>query len=101
MRLALESKHQLPSGRSPGLTLSLLGIPLKNAPKKNVTRIDILKPHASVEIVETPDPGGGAPLRLPALQLGVNILGVKGDPVDSGANARRVVSVRVTDEQPL
>jgi hypothetical protein len=100
MRLSLESKVRLPSGRAPGIAVNVLGIPLKRAAADS-TSVDVLKPQASLETIEVPDPGGGKPLRVPALQIGLTILGVKGDPVDIGANPQRVVHVTILDEQPL
>lgn len=101
VRLEVASRVQLPSGRDPGLGVSALGIPVKKGDGKQSTRVDILKPAVDLQTVEVPSASGGDPQKLPMLKLGVNLFGLDGDPVDIGAQARRIVHVRIVNERPL
>ena len=100
LRIALESRIQLPSGADPGLGVSLLGLPLKEGDGDKSPRIDILKPTAKVEMMSVPTPGGKS-YRMPVPAIGFQVLSVAADPADVGAAPRRVVHAHVVDQTPL
>jgi hypothetical protein len=101
VRVKVTSQTKLPSGHDPGLAISALRIPLKKGEGKNSTRVGILEPVLGVTTQENQNPGGGDPLQLPTLKAGIDIFSLAGDPVDIGADARRVVHVELLEEKPM
>jgi hypothetical protein len=101
--IEVDSKVQLPSGRSPGTGVSLLNVPLKRRGHKDSPKVALLslKPH--LEMVEVLDPtrSGGATVKLPVLLPQFELLGLNGDLVDLGAAGRQVVHSRVLREEAL
>ncbi len=95
------SREQLPSGADPGLDVSVGGLTVKEGKGDRSGSVDILKPELKLEMVEIPNPGGGDPIRLPQLKLGMNILNLGVDPADIGQHSRRVVSAEVVRTEPL
>ena len=95
LRIAVDSREQLPSGADPGFGVSIAGIPIKRGRGPRSPQLDILKPELRIENEEVPNPGGGEPIKLPALRLGFNVLGGGIDPADLGKKPRRVVHAHV------
>jgi hypothetical protein len=84
-QLRVVSRVQLPSGADPGLSVDVLGIPLKKGDGDRSTKISILSPV--IKEVEVPDSNG---IRVPVVSFA--IIGAAGDLADIGAVARRLVS---------
>jgi len=84
-QLRVVSRVQLPSGADPGLSVDVLGIPLKKGDGERSTKISILSPM--IKEIEVPDSDG---IRVPVVSFA--IIGAAGDLVDIGAVARRLVS---------
>jgi hypothetical protein len=84
-QLRVVSRVQLPSGADPGLSVDVLGIPLKKGDGDRSTKLSILSPV--IKEVEVPDSNG---LRVPVVSFA--IIGAAGDLADIGAVARRLVS---------
>jgi hypothetical protein len=93
--IRVTSNVELPSGADPGLELRAFGIPVTRGEGKRSSRVELLTPHVELDTVTIPNPGGGEPLELPSLQIGLSLLGLFGDPADLGATPRRVVHTRV------
>ncbi len=84
-QLRVTSRVQLPSGADPGLSIDLLGIPVKKGEGDRSAKISVLSPM----VVQVPIPGGDG-ATMPALTLA--LIGGAGDVADIGAVARRLVS---------
>jgi hypothetical protein len=84
-QLRVVSRVQLPSGADPGLSVDVLGIPLKKGDGDRSTKLSILSPV--IKEVEVPDSNG---IRVPVVSFA--IVGAAGDLADIGAVARRLVS---------
>lgn len=84
-QLRVVSRVQLPSGADPGLSVDVLGIPLKKGDGDRSTKLSILSPV--IKEVEVPDSNG---VRVPVVSFA--IIGAAGDLADIGAVARRLVS---------
>ena len=97
LRIAVASREQLPSGADPGPGVSIAGIPVKRGRGPRSPQLDILKPELKLDVEEVPNPGGGEPLKLPQVRVGLNLLGVGIDPADVGRHPRRVVHAHVVD----
>jgi hypothetical protein len=97
--IRVTSNVELPSGADPGLEVRALGIPVKKGAGKKSARLEILTPHVDVGTTKIPNPGGGDPIELPTLELGLGVLGLHGDPSDIGATARRMVHARVESQK--
>jgi hypothetical protein len=97
LTLRIRSRQQLPSGADPGTAVSVLGQTIKEGTGDRSHRIDILKPEVKLEMVEVPNPGGGEPLKLPQLMIGIGLLGLPLEFSDMGAHAQRIVSTEVED----
>jgi hypothetical protein len=91
LRLEIVSRVQMPSGRDPGLDVSVLGIPLQRGEGERSSKLEILNPVPRLDTVEVPNPGGGENVRLPVIQIQIVPLALAADPVDIGAHAQRVV----------
>jgi hypothetical protein len=91
----------MPSGRDPGLEVSLFGVPVQHGQGKDPTRLELFNLLPKVEMVEIPNPGGGADLTLPMINVGIVPLSLRADPVDLGANAQRLVHGKVLSVQAL
>jgi hypothetical protein len=96
--IRVTSNIELPSGADPGLELRALGIPLKKGEGKRSSRLELLSPRVELGTVTIPDPGGGDPIELPSLEVGLSVLGLFGDPADLGATPRRIVHTRVEQQ---
>jgi hypothetical protein len=96
--IRVTSNVELPSGADPGLELRALGIPLKKGDGRRSSRLELLSPRVELGTVTIPDPGGGDPIELPSLEVGLNVLGLFGDPADLGATPRRIVHTRVEQQ---
>ncbi|MBN2194653.1 MAG: hypothetical protein JW751_17685 [Polyangiaceae bacterium] len=101
LKIHLEAREQLPSGADPGLGVTVAGIPLKKGKGKRSAQIDLLKPQLKVDMVDVPDPGGGAPVRLPAPRIGLDLLNLGIDPADIGSHPQRVVRAHVVSIEVL
>ena len=99
--IRIVSREQLPSGADPGVGVSVLRLPIKRGKGDRSGTIDILYPELDLDTVEIPDPGGGEPLRLPRLKIGLALLSVGVDPADIGQHSRRVVHAEVVKTEPL
>ena len=98
----VESKVQLPSGRAPGKAVEVLGIPLTDKEFEDSTTIDILSPKLKLEMVKVPKPGHpGETMEIPAIQVGITLLGVNGDLSDVLASARQVVQTKLVRQRVL
>jgi hypothetical protein len=95
------SREQLPSGADPGVGVSVFRLPIKRGKGEHSGTVDILYPELDLDTVEIPDPGGGEPLRLPRLKIGIALLNVGVDPADIGQHSRRVVHAEVVKTEPL
>jgi hypothetical protein len=84
-QLRVVSRVQLPSGAAPGLSIDVLGIPLKKGDGERSTKISILSPI--IKEIEVPDSDG---IRVPVVSF--SLIGAAGDPADIGVVARRLVS---------
>lgn len=84
-QLRVVSRVQLPSGADPGLSIDVLGIPLKKGDGERSTKISILSPI--IKEIEVPDSDG---IRVPVISF--SLIGAAGDLADIGAVARRLVS---------
>lgn len=78
LTIAVTSHLELPSGADPGVSVDVLGIPLKQGGGPRSTKVDLLNPKNPL-----------APLSL------------MGDPADIGAKARRMVHAHVVSEELL
>ncbi len=100
--LDVESKVALPSGRAPGKSVSVLGIPLSESEFEDSTKIEILSPKLKLEMVKVPKPGSsGETMEIPAIQVGITVLGVNGDLADVLAPARQVVHTKLVRQRVL
>ncbi len=99
----VESKVQLPSGRSPGKNVSVLGIPVEESGHDDSTKVEILSPKAGIEMVEVLDPtkSGGESLKIPVPFVKFTVLGVNGDLVDIGTTGRQVIHTRILEQKVL
>jgi hypothetical protein len=93
--IRVTSNVELPSGADPGLEVRALGIPLQKGEGKKSARLEILSPRLDVGTTKVPNPGGGDPIELPTVELGLDVLALLGDPADIGATPRRMVHARV------
>lgn len=93
--IRVTSNVELPSGADPGLEVRALGIPLQKGEGKKSARLEILTPRIDVGTTTIPNPGGGDPIELPSVELGLDVLALLGDPSDIGATPRRMVHARV------
>jgi hypothetical protein len=91
--IRVTSREALPSGADPGLSVSVLGIPIKEGQGEKSARIDILDvmPKLDVEEVEL---DSGQVYKVPTIKL-PRILSIAADPADIGSPAQRVVHARV------
>jgi hypothetical protein len=94
-QLKVTSKEQLPSGAAPGLEINVLGATLKRGRGDNATKISILEPKITTQKV----PLLHDPLQreVDALVVSLAPFALRGDPVDIGAPARRVVRAHLRD----
>jgi hypothetical protein len=99
--IRVTSNVELPSGADPGLEVRAFGIPVQKGAGKKSARLEILTPRLDVGTTQVPNPGGGEPIEVPTLELGLNVLGLHGDPSDIGATARRMVRARVESQKVL
>jgi hypothetical protein len=99
----LRSEVLLPSGRSPGLEVSMFGLPVKPGRNKKSSKISILQPKIGFEPTSLPNPDKNGQLLQtpPQLVIGVTILGLDMDPVDIAAPARQVVHTRLLRQRVL
>jgi hypothetical protein len=99
----LTSEILLPSGRAPGLGVTVLGIPLKSGHSEKSSRISILEPKLSVESTSLPDPdrNGQVTQTPPQIAVGITLIGINADPVDLGAKARQVIHARLIRQRVL
>jgi hypothetical protein len=99
----VESRIALPSGRSPGMGVSLLNIPIKRREYKDSPNIELLSLMPKFESIKIIDPtqSGGQTMEVPMVFLQFQVLGVNGDLVDVGAVSRQVVQSRVVSEEAL
>jgi hypothetical protein len=94
-QLKVTSKEQLPSGAAPGLEINVLGATLKRGRGDNSTKISILEPKITTQKVPLPnDPLGR---EVEAVVVSLSPFALRGDPVDIGAPARRVVHAHLRD----
>lgn len=94
-RLLVASKEQLPSGAAPGLEINVLGATLKRGRGDNATKISILEPKITTQKVPLPhDP---LEREVEAVVVSLVPFALRGDPVDIGAPARRVVRAHLRD----
>jgi hypothetical protein len=89
MQLRVTSRNTLPSGSDPGLAIELFGQEIKSGDGPRSTRLQILTPKIAVQEVEVPYTDGRE--KVQALTATLTMVGLRGDPVDIGAVARRVV----------
>jgi len=89
MQLRVTSRNALPSGADPGLAIELFGQEIKSGDGPRSTRLQILTPQIAVQEVEVPYTDGRE--KVQALTATLTIVALRGDPVDIGAVARRVV----------
>lgn len=99
----VKSEVLLPSGRAPGLTVEVLGIPVKKGRDEKSSKISILTPHLEFESRSLPDPdrNGKVTQTLPQLVYGISLLGLDADPVDIAAPERQVVHTRLIQQRVL
>ncbi|MFO0675561.1 MAG: hypothetical protein U0169_03445 [Polyangiaceae bacterium] len=97
VRMEIQSKWQLPSGRDPGVDIELLGRTVKKGGTgKTSAALKILDPIPKLATLTLPD---GTKLNVP--QITFTIIGTDIDPADIDATPRRVVNGRVIDEHGL
>lgn len=103
MVFEVESKVQLPSGRTRGANVTVLGIPVGGGGDDESTQVKVLTPEVDLQMVEVLDPNssGGESVRIPVPMVTLTILGVDGDLADIGAHARQVVHTRLLSQQVL
>jgi hypothetical protein len=91
--IRVTSREALPSGADPGLTVSVLGIPIQEGAGEKSARIDILDvvPKLEVEEIEL---DSGQVYKVPTVKL-PRILSITADPSDIGSPAQRMVHARV------
>jgi hypothetical protein len=103
MTLEVASRWQLPSGHDPETEVSVLGIPVKKAPResKQPKKVEILKPE--LKIVEAPpQPETPTGVKLPQYQLHVvDLFSLDIDPTDLTPRPLRVVHARIVRERVL
>lgn len=105
LKILVESRLQLPSGRAPGFDWTLGGFALgkKKPPPQGRVRsgVDLLKPEIKITTPELVDDAGRPVVTKPQLRVQVNVLSLKGDLADLGAAAQRIVRSRVVRQNPL
>lgn len=99
--LEVASRWQLPSGHDPDTEVSILGIPVKKAPResKQPMKVEILKPE--LKITQTPPPEGQTSVLPQYTVQVVKLLGLDIDPTDLTPRPLRVVHARVVREKIL
>jgi hypothetical protein len=98
MKLHVVSANKMPSGHDPGVTSSVLGLPVSEGEGKKPTKMTFLDPipkfkNTDVEIAP------GVIVRVPEVRFG--LIDMQGDPVDIGAKPRRVVHTRLIESKVL
>jgi hypothetical protein len=100
LEIRVDVRDELPSGADPGLGVELLGIPLKRGQGDRSAKLKLLEPKLELTQIEVPSLSGGT-VELPQVAIGLAPLGVEADPANLGANAQRMVHVRVTRRTAL
>lgn len=102
LTIEVKSKVSLPSGHSPGTGVSVLGIPVKPKGHPDLAEVALLKPKLNLRMVDVPNPGNPEQsVKLPSLELGLNLLETDADPVDLGASSRQVIQTRLVSQRVL
>jgi hypothetical protein len=96
LKIEVTSAWKLPSGRDPGVELSLFGQTVKKGEGKQSTKVTVLDPIPKLTVVEL-----AKDVRIPVPQVGLTVLGTNGDPADVGASPRRIVHTRLVDSKIL
>jgi hypothetical protein len=91
LQIQVASKNLLPSGRDPGITTTLFGIPISKGEGKRSTRLEILNPIPKLKQAEQ----GPDETKIPGVELHIALLAIDGDPADIGARPRRMVHARL------
>lgn len=99
--LDVESKVQLPSGRSPGMGVRVFGVPISEKEHDDSSQISILSPKFKIDSAKVPLGPPGQTLEIPSIQLGFSVLGIDADPTDILAPARQVVQTRLVRQRVL
>lgn len=97
------SRVKLPSGRSPGMGVSLLNLPLKRREHEDSPNIALLSLKPKLQVGEVLDPtrSGGETTKLPYIMPQVELVNINGDLVDIGAAGRQVVQSKIVREELL
>jgi hypothetical protein len=98
LHIQVASRAALPSGHDPGVEISVGPFVVQKGQGKRSARLAFLVPDSGLTpAIEMRSGSGG----LPAPAGGVSLVRTDMDPVDLGANARRVVHAFTLDETPL
>lgn len=90
LRIEVSSAWKNPSGFDPGANVTIAGIPVARSEGKRSARVDILDVLPHLETVEL---APGVRVKIPVVTF--NIASGAFDPVDLGAQARRVVHTKL------
>jgi hypothetical protein len=101
MRIEVASAWKLPSGRDPGVDVTLFHVPIhRGAQGPTSSKISILDPIPKLK-VHYLELGGPQGVKIPIVSVEVDLLNVPVDPVDIGANARRVIHTHLLDSKAM
>jgi hypothetical protein len=101
MRIEVVSTWKLPSGRDPGVDVTLFHIPISTKGEgKDSAKVSILDPIPKLHVHHI-QIGGPAGAKIPIVTVEIDLLNFGIDPADLGARPRRVIHTHLLDSKVM